>query len=87
MWRSGMCSAARECQALQPQPRATLFRDAEGDGLAPQVDEPTHCKRGVGGRVVAARETKSPTSVKRCRAFELPLLGSNQDSPDPEGPL
>jgi hypothetical protein len=52
--------------------------------------------RAVGGRrsgetvaetVAAGVETKRPDPPKWYRTFELPLLGSNQDSPDPEGPL
>ena len=34
----------------------------------------------------AVRKAEGPTPVKECQAFQLPLLGSNQDSPDPEGP-
>jgi hypothetical protein len=32
----------------------------------------------------SAPKNRRPTPVKRCWAFQLPLLGSNQDSPDPE---
>ena len=34
--------------------------------------------------VAAGAETKRPDPPKWNRTFELPLLGSNQDSPDPE---
>ena len=32
-------------------------------------------------------QLKAPHRIPRSRRFQLPLLGSNQDSPDPEGPL
>ena len=38
-------------------------------------------------RMIGVRRRASHRQSKQCRTFELPLLGSNQDSPDPEGPL
>jgi hypothetical protein len=49
-------------------------------GYSPPVSSRT------GARFWAA-DRKAPRPGNPVRRFQLPLLGSNQDSPDPEGPL
>ena len=60
---------------------------AEGDAVAGQAGKPSGSRRTretVAETVAAGAETKRPDPPTWYRTFELPLLGSNQDSPDPE---
>ena len=49
-----------------------------GASLASETRTQTHTGPQIG---------KAPPPGNPMRRFQLPLLGSNQDSPDPEGPL
>jgi len=42
---------------------------------------------GVSGAHRPGSGEKAPRPGNPMRRFQLPLLGSNQDSPDPEGPM
>ena len=43
--------------------------------------------QGGSGTHTGLQIGKAPPPGNPMRRFQLPLLGSNQDSPDPEGPL
>jgi hypothetical protein len=71
----------------------TCYQHADEATMLKVMASPTKTREPSSGQrsgetvaetVAAGAETKRPDQPKWNRTFELPLLGSNQDSPDPE---
>ena len=94
-WQVARCEGAREVHRAAPPPdhqvaiivphHVQLTPRCQADSAKSSLYTLTPARAGE--TVAAGVETKRPDPPKWNRTFELPLLGSNQDSPDPEWAL
>jgi hypothetical protein len=72
--------SVRAANVSTPAPWCSVHSQLPGAGSAV-----ARCSRS-GHSLLTSRRASPNKNAQRCSRWALPLLGSNQDSPDPEGP-